>query len=77
MGTQRIAGWNGLAGTPRPNDYAIEMGSTFLFACHQQLNNDFIQALHTLQETGIGRGRSEGFGRISISDPFHLEREQR
>ncbi len=76
VGIQRITGWNELWGTPRPNDYALEMGSTFLFACHQPLDNDLIQALHTLEESGIGRRRSEGFGRISISDPFHLEREQ-
>jgi CRISPR-associated protein Csx10 len=76
IGTQRITGWNELWGTPRPNDYAIEMGSTFLFACKQQPGIDFIQALHTCEEAGIGRRRSEGFGRISISDPFHLEREQ-
>ncbi|MFL5663655.1 MAG: RAMP superfamily CRISPR-associated protein [Ktedonobacteraceae bacterium] len=76
VGTQRITGWNELWGTPRPNDYAIEMGSTFLFACKQQPNNDLIQALRTREETGIGRRRPEGFGRILISDPFHLEREQ-
>jgi CRISPR-associated protein Csx10 len=76
IGTQRITGWNELWGTPRPNDYAIEMGSAFLFACDQQPDNDFIQALRTQEETGIGHRRSEGFGRVSISDPFHLEREQ-
>ncbi|MBV9688664.1 MAG: hypothetical protein JO202_03030 [Ktedonobacteraceae bacterium] len=77
VGIQRITGWNELWGMPRPNDYALEMGSTLLFACKQQpQNNDLIQALRTLEEMGIGRRRSEGFGRISISDPFHLEREQ-
>ena len=76
VATQRITGWNELWGTPRANDYAIEMGSTFLFACDQHPGSDFVQALHTWEETGIGRRRSEGFGRISISDPFHLEREQ-
>lgn len=76
VGMQRIAGWNELWGTPRPNDYAMEVGSTFLFACSQQPDNDVIQTLRTREETGIGRRRSEGFGRISLSDPFHLEREQ-
>jgi CRISPR-associated protein Csx10 len=74
VGIQRITGWNDLWGTPRPHDYALEMGSTFLFACDRQLDNDLMQALRTLEQTGIGRRRSEGFGRISISDPFHLER---
>ncbi len=76
VGMQRIIGWNELWGTPRPNDYAIEMGSTFLFACEQQPGEDLIEALRTREETGIGRRCPEGFGRISISDPFHLEREQ-
>lgn len=74
--TQRITGWNELWGTPRANRYAMEMGSTFLFACDRRPDNDAIQQLLTREETGIGRSRSEGFGRISISDPFHLEREQ-
>jgi CRISPR-associated protein Csx10 len=76
VGLQRITGWNELWGTPRSPDYALEMGSTFLFACDRQLDDDLIQALYTLEQTGIGRRRLEGFGRISISDPFHLEREQ-
>lgn len=76
LGTQRITGWNELWGTPRPTEYAIEMGSTFLFACNQQPGEDFIAALRALEEAGLGRRRAEGFGRISISDPFHLEREQ-
>ena len=76
VATQRITGWNELWGTPRANDYAIEMGSTFLFACDQQPDEDAVQVLRTREETGIGRSCSEGFGRISISDPFHLEREQ-
>ncbi len=75
-GIQRITGWNELWGTPRMNDYALETGSTFLFSCSSALDDALQQALYTLEETGIGRRRSEGFGRISISDPFHLEREQ-
>lgn len=75
-GMQRISGWNELWGTPRTNDYALEMGSTFLFAYIGEVNTPFFNALHALQERGIGRRRAEGFGRISISDPFHLEGEQ-
>ncbi len=70
---ERITGWNELWGTPRPNDYALETGSTFLFASSQPLDNQMVHALFALEETGIGRRRPEGFGRICISDPFHLE----
>ncbi len=73
---QRITGWNELWGTPRPNEYAMEKGSTFLFACEQQADENLMQALHAMEVRGIGERRSEGFGRISISDHFHLEREQ-
>lgn len=76
VGTQRVTGWNELWGTPRSHDYALEMGSTFLFACMQKPDDDFIQALRAIEEQGIGRRRAEGFGRLSFSDPFHLEREQ-
>ncbi len=58
------------------NEYAIEAGSTFLFACSRELDDTLMQALYSLEEEGIGRRRSEGFGRICISDPFHLEGEQ-
>lgn len=79
VGMQVITGWNELWGTPRTNDYAMEIGSTFLFACtHKPYTDDkdLLQALYNLEETGIGRRRTEGFGRIRISDPFHLEGEQ-
>lgn len=74
--TQRISGWNELWGTPRSNDYAMEMGSTFLFACKQQPGTDLLQALHALEINGCGERVTEGFGRISISDRFHLERKK-
>ena len=76
VGTQRVTGWNELWGTPRSHDYALEMGSTFLFACTQRPDNDFLQALQATEEQGIGRRRAEGFGRLSFSDPFHLERKR-
>lgn len=77
-GIQRIAGWNELWGTPRMNDYALETGSTFLFACSSapDQDNELLEALYALEETGIGRRWPEGFGRVRISDLFHLEGEQ-
>ncbi len=73
---QHIRGWNELWGTPRASEYALEAGSTFLFSYHEQPDSDLLQALFALEETGIGLRRAEGFGRISISDPFHLQGEQ-
>lgn len=73
---ERTTGWNELWGTPRANEYAIEAGSTFLFAYNRQPEEKLLQALFALEETGIGRRCAEGFGRIMISDPFHLQGEQ-
>jgi len=75
-GIRRISGWNELWGTPRMHDYAMEMGSTFLFTCSEKPDDVLVQALYKLEEEGIGCRRSEGFGRVCISDPFHLEGEQ-
>ena len=71
--TRRVTGWNELWGTPRTNEYAIENGSTFLFSSTVASENDFFQTLFRLEEEGIGRRRAEGFGRVCVSDPFHLE----
>lgn len=71
--TKRVTGWNELWGTPRTNEYAIESGSVFLFSSTTEPDDTLLQALFKLEEEGIGRRRSEGFGRICVSDPFHLE----
>lgn len=75
-GLVRVQGWNELWGTPRPVDFALEAGSVFLFA--SALNQEqLLDPLYTLEEQGLGTRRAEGFGRLSISDPFHLEGELR
>lgn len=73
---QRISGWNEIWGTPRSHDYALTMGSTFLFACRCPLDAELSQKLYALEEHGLGQRHSEGFGRISLSDPFHQQGEQ-
>jgi CRISPR-associated protein Csx10 len=70
---QRIRGWNEIWGTPRTQEYAISSGSVFLYSCSSELIESALKALFELEEQGIGKRRAEGFGRICISDPFHLE----
>lgn len=70
---QRVTGWNELWGTPKANDYAIDTGSVFLFSCKLNPDEDVLRLLYNVEEQGIGQRRSEGFGRILISDPFHRE----
>lgn len=72
-GTKRVTGWNELWGTPRMNEFAIDTGSVFLFESSVGLDEDLLQALFNLEEQGIGQRKAEGFGRVRVSDPFHLE----
>lgn len=73
----RVTGWQEMWGLPRTNEYAIDTGSVFLFACPQPLNEEVLKKLLELEEQGIGKRRTEGFGRICISDRFHQEIELR
>jgi CRISPR-associated protein Csx10 len=73
---RRITGWQELWGTPRAAEYAIESGSVFLFTCSSPPDETLLNALFALEEQGMGKRRAEGFGRICISDPFHLQVQQ-
>ncbi|HVB24684.1 MAG TPA: RAMP superfamily CRISPR-associated protein [Ktedonobacteraceae bacterium] len=70
---RRVTGWNELWGMPKTNEFAIEIGSVFLFSCPSEPDNTLLHSLYSLEEQGIGRRKAEGFGRIRISDPFHRE----
>lgn len=75
--TRRVTGWNELWGTPRMNELAIDTGSVFLFSSALELHDQLCDALFKLEEEGAGERRAEGFGRLRISDPFHMEGELR
>ena len=74
---RRITGWQELWGTPRTNEYAIDTGSVFLFQCDKDKREKVLDTLFNLEELGIGNRRAEGFGRVCVSDPFHLRSEQK
>jgi CRISPR-associated protein Csx10 len=74
--TRQVMGWNELWGMPRTKEVAIETGSVFLFSStveSREGQEALLEALFALEEAGVGRRRAEGFGRICVSDPFHLE----
>lgn len=73
---RRIIGWSRFLGLPKPGQWAITMGSVFLFGYSGQTDATFWQQLLQVQTDGIGERRSEGFGRIKIADPFHTMEEQ-
>jgi CRISPR-associated protein Csx10 len=74
---RRITGWQELWGTPRTNEYAIDTGSVFLFQCDKSKREKVLDALFNLEELGVGNRRAEGFGRICVSDRFHMRDEQK
>lgn len=72
---RRISGWQELWGVPRTNEFAVEAGSVFLFACPSQPNDEVYRVLYACEERGVGQRLAEGFGWISVSDQFHQEIE--
>ena len=69
-----VGGWNAAWGLPKETDLATRMGSVFVF---RTLDIDsWIPALRTLEKSGIGRRREEGFGQILVCDPFHLRTQE-
>lgn len=70
---KRVTGWQDLWGMPRVTEFAIDTGSVFLFSIEDEPDETLFQRLHSLEEKGMGQRRAEGFGRISVSDPFHWQ----
>jgi CRISPR-associated protein Csx10 len=74
--TSRVYGWNAVSGLPRSPDVAIAAGACFLFLRPEAPLEDgeirkLAPLLETLETSGVGERRAEGFGRIVFCDPFH------
>ena len=72
-GLRCISGWNALFGLPKAAEWAISMGSVFLFGCNGTIDDCFYKKLYALEQTGIGKRKSEGFGQLTVADAFHCE----
>jgi hypothetical protein len=68
--SRRVSGWNSLWGLPKADEWAVAMGSVFLFGL--PATPDW-QALASTQANGVGSRCAEGFGTIRIADEFHVE----
>ena len=66
-----ISGWNALLRIPKDDDVAIIKGSVFVYNL-DNLDSNTIGTLYELEKEGIGKRRSEGFGRLTICDSFHF-----
>ena len=72
-GQRRVIGWNALLGLPKAAEWAISMGSVFLFGYNGTPDERFYQKLYDIEQKGIGKRRSEGFGQVTVADTFHWE----
>lgn len=70
-----VSGWNAAWGLPKETELATRMGSVFIF--HTPDVESWKLCLKTLENTGIGNRREEGFGQILICDPFHLRTREK
>jgi CRISPR-associated Csx10 family RAMP protein len=69
---RHVASWSTVWGLPRADDWAIAMGSVFVFAL-SQADPQICAALLRLQQQGIGVRQAEGFGMLTVAHPFHNE----
>jgi len=70
--TRVIQGWNAMTRLPKEDAVAIEKGSVFVFSVADNIDN-FIDRLFELELYGIGKRKGEGFGKLIVCDPFHLQ----
>jgi CRISPR-associated protein Csx10 len=75
-GGRLVQSWNMASGYPKPDDIAIAMGSIFLFEVSSGSAKELAEPLALLQQRGIGKRRSEGFGRLTVCDSFHWEEQK-
>jgi CRISPR-associated Csx10 family RAMP protein len=67
-----VCTWSTYWGLPRADSLAISKGSVFLFALPSDDKTVFM-GLHRLQEERLGLRRTEGFGRVEVAHPFHVD----
>ena len=72
-GQRCVIGWNSLWGLPKAAEWAISMGSVFLFRYSGTIDDHFYQKLYDIEQIGIGERRTEGFGQVTVADAFHWE----
>ena len=63
-------GWNAAWRLPKETELVTNIGSVFVF--HTPDIDAWLPALQQIENTGIGNRREEGYGQITICDPFHL-----
>jgi len=72
--TRSVAAWRtGPNGGPRSDDVASIRGSVFVLASAPESANELWSVGEWWERQGVGERRAEGFGRLLVAHPFHLE----
>ena len=66
-----VRGWNAQQGLPKETEPALGRGSVLFFRITTADEAAVRQQLAAIEAEGLGRRRSEGFGRVRVCDPFH------
>ena len=79
-GYSQVRGWSAAWGLPKPVAPALAAGTVFVYRVprgNEGLTREILERCVTLEQNGIGRHRSEGWGWVQICAPFHFETEVR
>lgn len=75
--SQHISGWQTAWQLPKEVILGAQMGGLYVFATDVTTDDGgttkLIRRLESLQASGIGEMREDGYGQIVVCDPFHLE----
>ena len=68
-----IKGWNSLWGLPKETETGVKKGSCYLFSVPKSELSNLKDQLKDWEEKGLGLRKTEGFGKILISNSFHID----
>jgi CRISPR-associated protein Csx10 len=68
-----VRGWNAQQGLPKEDEPALGRGTALLFRVEPGCEAAVRERLTIIETEGLGRRRSEGFGRVCVCDPFHYD----
>ncbi|MCA9742056.1 hypothetical protein KC734_10980 [candidate division KSB1 bacterium] len=68
-----VSGWNAAQGLPKSDTVALARGSVLGFKVDSAEEKQAMAYLQQLESDGLGERRAEGFGRISVCNPFHSQ----
>lgn len=65
------SGWNAAWGLPKDTELVTNRGSVLLFGISEINQDALYEKLSALEREGIGEKCAEGYGRVTVCDPFH------